>query len=361
MTTFDRHIMKRLLAGFVFFVGALIIFFIVLHYVEYSDNFVDNGATLRQVFLIYYPSYVPEIIRLTSPLALFLSSIYLTGKLAQELQLVALQTSGVSLYRLMAPYLIVAVCVTGFMFWFNGWIVPVTNETVLHYDREYLGEGAPALDVTNIHRQNRPNQLITVGYYSADDSVAHRVSIQQFAGQRRLVSRIDAQRMAWIDSLEVWRLEDATERAFVDGVLRVQRTVASLDTTLRVYPRDFARTGTDVQAMTIPAAAEYIGALRRSGVGTLGRPLVAYYVKFAYPLANLLLILISVPLAAVRRQGGQAGRFAIGLLVAFAYLALQKLTEPFGYTGMLSPLLVAWLPHAVFAVVALAALWRVRK
>lgn len=361
MTTFDRHVMARLLKGFFFFVGALILFFVVLHYVEYSDDFADNGATLRQVFAVYYPSYVPEIVRLTSPLALFLASIYLTGRLAQELQLVSLQTSGVSLYRLMVPYLVVAVAITGFMFWFNGWVVPITNETVLAYDREYLREGSTPIDVTNVHRQNRPGQLIAVSYYDAEDSIAVGVSLQQFTGTNRLVSRFDARRMEWVDSLALWRMRDGTERSFQDGRLTVRRTVTELDTTLNVYPRDFARTGRDVEAMTVPVAADYVDALRRSGAGHVGRPLVGYYTKFSYPLANLLLALVSVPIAAVQRRRGQAVRFGVGLVVAFAYLALQKLTEPFGYSGDLAPLLTAWLPHAVFAVFALVALWRVRK
>ncbi|WP_243664590.1 LptF/LptG family permease, partial [Rhodothermus marinus] len=74
---------------------------------------------------------------------------------------------------------------------------------------------------------------------------------------------------------------------------------------------------------------------RRSGAGHLGRPLVAYYSKFAYPFANLILVLIGVPLASVRRRGGQAVQIGIGLGVAFAYLALQKLIEPFGYAETL--------------------------
>ncbi len=354
--------MGRLLTGFLFFVGALILFFVVLHYVEYSDDFADHGAPIREVFLVYYPNYVPEIVRLTSPLALFLASIYLTGKLAQELQLAALQTSGVSLYRLMVPYLVVAVGVTGFMFWFNGWVVPVTNDTVLAFEQQYVKEDTAPIDISDVHRQNRPGQLVTVGYYDADDSVAINVSLQEFGGENRLVSRIDARRMEWVDSLGVWRLKDATERAFnAADRLTVRRRITRLDTLLNIYPRDFARTGRDVETMTIPVAADYVAALRRSGAGHLGRPLVAYHTKFSYPLANLLLLIISVPLAAVRRRGGQAVRFGIALSVAFVYLALQKLTQPFGYSGDLSPLLTAWLPHAVFAVVALLTLWLVRK
>jgi lipopolysaccharide export system permease protein len=361
VTRFERHIAWRLLKGFALFVGALIVFFVVLHWVEYSDDFLDGGATVREVFLVYYPSYVPEIIRLTSPLALFLSCVYLTGKLAQELQLSALQTSGVSLYRLMVPYLAVGFFVTTFMFGFNGWVVPRTNETIVEYDNKYLNPGSGTVDVSEVHRQNGPRTVISVGYYDRREQTGHRVSIQEFSNSSHLRYRIDAARMSWVDSTEAWRLHDLTRRWFDDAGMTLQMDTTQADTTLRVFPRDFARTQRDVEAMTIPVAHDYLDALRRSGASHLGRPLVAYYTKFAYPFANLIVVIIGVPLAAVRQRGGQAARFAVGLLTAFAYLALQKLTEPFGYSGTLSPAVTAWMPHVAFAIVSLIVLWRTRK
>jgi lipopolysaccharide export system permease protein len=360
MTTFERHVVKRLLKGFVFFIGSLIVFFIVLHWVEYSDDFLDGGATVKEIFTVFYPSYVPEIIRLTSPLALFLSCIYITGALAQELQLIALQTAGVSLYRLMRPYVIVGLLVTVFMFGFNGWVVPRTNEVVVQYENEYLPHGEQSIDLSEIHRQNDPQTILSVGYYDQDRERAHDVSLQRFSPTTHLTDRLDAERMEWIDSLETWRMHDVVRRSFEDEKVQYE-SLESVDTTLHVYPRDLARTQNDVAAMTIPVARDYLAALRRAGAGNLERPLVAYYNKFAYPFANLILVLIGVPLASVRRRGGQALRFAIGLFTAFVYLALQKLTEPLGYSGALPPAATAWLPDITFALVALIILWRARK
>jgi lipopolysaccharide export system permease protein len=361
MNTFDWHIVYRLLKSFVLFIGALIVFFIVLHWVEYSDDFLDRGATVAEVFTVFYPSYIPEIVRLTSPLALFLGCIYVTGTLAQELQLIALQTTGVSLYRLMRPYVAVGVVLTIGMFFFNGWVVPRTNETVVQYENEYLFPGQRTVDVSEIHRQNGPNSVLSVGYYEADAKKAHHISLQTFAGDSRLRSRIDAERMVWVDSMQVWRLMEVQRKIFTEAAIETRAQTAALDTTLQIYPRDLARSQNDVEAMTIPEASNYLAALQRSGASQLARPYVAYYNKFAYPFANLILLLIGVPLASVRRRGGQAVRFAIGLLTAFIYLAVQKLTEPFGYSGDLSPLVTAWVPHLVFAVVALGILWQARK
>lgn len=353
--------MRRLAAGFLFLLGGLIVFFIVLHYVEFIDDFMDRGATTAQVFWTYYPSYIPEIVKLTSPLALFLACVYLTARLSQSLQITALQTSGVSLYRLLRPYLAVALVVTGFMFWFNGWIVPRTNRIVLEFERQYLRDAPQEMDVSNIHRQNRPGQYVTVGFFDRSTNVAHRISIQQFDASRHLVSRLDAQRMTWSDSLGLWQLEDAVFHDFTETGLRARRYESRVDTALRILPRDFARTERDVESMSIPAAAEYLADLERAGASGLGQPSVAYFVKFAYPFANLILVLIGVPLAAVRRRGGQAIQIGLGLLTAFAYLALQKITEPFGYSGALSPLATAWLPHLVFLLLAALLLARTRK
>lgn len=361
MKRFDWHIIRRFVTGYAFFVLALIIFFVVLHYVEYVDDFFDRGATMRDVFLVYYPSYIPEVVRLTSPLALFLACMYLTGRLAQELQFVALQTSGVSLYRIMMPYVLVACTVTGFMFWFNGWVVPRTNQTVLAFEMEYLKDAPSQLDVSEIHRQNTQDGIVTVGYYDRKTQTGHRVSLQQFEGNRRLHSRVDASRMEWIDSLHTWRLHQAVVRTFSRQGLVQQDEVAQMDTSLQVFPRDLARTESDVESMTLTEAADYVAALKRSGADQLGRTLVGYYTKYSYPFANLIVVLLGVPLAAVRRRGGQAVRFGIALGLAFLYLAIMKLTEPFGYSGEVSPILTAWLPHLIFLVGAVLVLLRARK
>ncbi len=361
MTTIDYHIMRRFLTGTVFLIGCLIVFFVVLHYVEFVDDFFDRGASMSQVFLEYYPNFVPDIVRLTSPLAVFLSCVYLTGKLSQQLQLAALQTSGVSLYRLLLPFLVVALAISIFMFWFNGWIVPRTNQTVIEFEQKYLKNKQSQLDPSDIHRQNTPESIVSVGFYDRVAQVAHKVSIQHFGEGQRLLSRTDARRMTWVDSLGSWKMAEVTERTFLDDGQTLFRRIEAMDTVLTIYPRDLARTEREVESMTIPDARDYIEALRRSGANNTGRTIVGYQSKFAYPLANLIVVLIGMPLAAVRRRGGQAVQIGLGLLIAFFYLATMKLVEPFGYSGELPPVVAAWLPHVLFALLGLFFVARARK
>ena len=347
--------------GVLYLLSGLIVFFVVLHYVEYIDDFMDRGASMREVFLTYYPNYIPEIIRLTSPLAVFLSAVYLTGKLSQQLQIAALQLSGVSLYRFMLPYVLSAILISGFMFWFNGWIVPVTNRTVITFEQKYLKNKQRKLDLNDIHRQNSPESILTVGFYDRHSMTAHRVALHYFGTSDGVSDRIDAQRMVWVDSTDTWMMENVIRRQFEAGMPIQRVEIASMDTTLKIFPRDLARTEREVESMTIPEAQNYIDALLRSGANNTGQSMVGFHNKFSYPLANLIVVLIAVPLASVRRRGGQAVHIGMGLFVSFLYLAVMKLVEPFGYSNEISPLIAAWLPHALFFLVGIAMVQNARK
>lgn len=361
LTKIDLHIARRLVFGYIGLLAALIIFFIVLHFVEYIDDFIERGAPRSEVIWVYYPNYIPEIIRLVSPLGLFLSAVYLTGRMAQNLELATLQTSGVSLYRLMIPYMVVCLLVTGAMFWFNGWIVPKANSVRLQFEQEYTKDGSGFVDYSYIHRQNRPGSILSVLRFDRTSNVANSVSLQKWDEDRKLVERIDALRMIWVDSTKNWHFLDPVIRSFAADGRETLRTMSYLDTVLTVLPRDLARSESDMEGMTITEGKEYLNLLRRSGANRIGVPLVTYYAKYSNPFANLILVMLGVPLASVRRRGGQAFLLGIGLFTAFAYLTVMKLTEPFGYTGDIPPAVAAWLPHIVFAIVALIVMVRVRK
>lgn len=341
-------------------IAGLIIFFVVLHYVEYVDDFMDRGATMKDVFLVYYPNYVPEIVKLTSPLALFISAIFLTSRLSQRRELASLQTAGVSLYRLMVPFAITGLLVSTVMFGFNGWIVPETNRVRLAFEQDYTKDAPGRAEYANIHRQNAPGSVLSVNFYERRSMTATSVTLQQFSEEGSLLQRIDADRMVWNDSLKVWTLMSPIIRTFDENGERTRREMASLDTTLALGPRDLARVQGDVEAMTITEARAYLQTLQRTAANRTGASLVGYHTKFSYPFANLILVLLAVPLASVRRRGGHAVQLGIGLFVAFTYLAIMKLTEPFGYAGTLLPVVTAWLPHILFALLAGWFLWRTR-
>jgi lipopolysaccharide export system permease protein len=358
---FDRHTVRRLGMSYVFLIAILVVFYVVLDYVENVDDFMDRQCPITDALTRYYPNLVPEIIRLISPLALFLSVVFVAGKQAQHLELAALQTSGVSIYRILIPYVLVGLTVSAGMFFFNGWRVPVSQRVVLDFQQSCLKDAPKQLDTGEIHRLNAPGSLITINFFNRKNQTGYNPSLLTFDESNRMVQRIDAKHMQWIDSLGVWRFLSVTLRTFdpAGGETRIE--LAEIDTTLNVLPRDFARTERDVDTMTITEARQYIESLTRTRANNVEPAFVGYYSKFSYPVANLIVALLGVPLAAVRRRGGQAVQIVMGLLISLAYLAALKLVESYGLTGEIAPLVVSWAPHAAFFLLAVLMLLRIKK
>ena len=358
MTRFDWHVLRRFLAGTALLVVLLALTFVTLDFSERVDDFLDRGATTGQIFGSYYLYYLADIVRLTSPLALFLSAVYVTARLAQSMQLTAVQMAGASTWRYGRPLVLAAVLWTVGMVAFNGWVVPRANGVVMDFQNLYYRD-SPDSNGGEIYRQAAPGVVVSARYFDRDQQQAYGVSVVTLGDSARGIrSRLDAGQMTWDDSLATWHARDVTVRSFSESGAETFRQLAALDTAVAVLPRDLAQSQRDAERLTLPEARAYVASLERAGVTERGRPAVAYHSKIAYPFANLVLVLLAVPLAARRRRGGQAVQLALGLGVAFVYLALQKTIEPLGYVQTIPPAVAAWLPHVLFGAVAAVLLVR---
>lgn len=123
----DRYIFFRLLGITVFVLAVLIFIFIVIHFSDHSQDFIENGATYSQIFEIYYLNFIPEIIRLVTPVAVFIACLFLTAQMAERLEIIAIKAGGISLYRLFVPYLVFAIFAMLVISYLDGYIVPKTN------------------------------------------------------------------------------------------------------------------------------------------------------------------------------------------------------------------------------------------
>lgn len=363
MTRFDWHVLRRFLSGTALLLVLLVATFVVLDLAERIDDFLDRGATPAQIFGEYYLYYVPDILRLTSPLALFLAAVYVTARLAQSMQLTAIHMAGVSTWRFMRPFVLAGLLFTGGMLVFNGFVVPRANTVVHAFQNRYYRDAPERGTGSEIVRQTAPGQVLTARFFDREQRQAFRVSVVSFAdsAEGEITGRLDASQMTYDDSLGTWLAADVAVRSFADGGVEVYAYHAELDTALAVLPRDLAQSERDAERLTLPEARAYVRSLERAGVTERGRPLVAYHTKVAYPFANLILVLLAVPMASRRRRGGQAAHLAVGLGVAFLYLALQKTIEPMGYVQTIPPALAAWLPHVVFGAVAALLLFRAER
>ncbi len=93
---------------------------------KYIDDLMGKGlGTVVILELLFYVS--ASLIPLALPLAILLSSIMTFGNLAENNELTALKSSGLSLYRIMRPLMIVVIFIACFTFYFANYVIPVAN------------------------------------------------------------------------------------------------------------------------------------------------------------------------------------------------------------------------------------------
>lgn len=358
-TRIDRFILSRLtlITSMVLFL--LILIFIVIDYSENSDDFSDRGATLSMVWNDYYVPYIPEIVRLVSPVAVFTASLLIMGLMTQRREWIAMKAGGISLYRIQRPFLAFGLAVASLVFVLDGFVIPPATAKRLLFERNYVMTRSDRVENNTIYRQESREHLLSINYYSPADSMAHRVFSYRF-NEDVISETMEIQRMVYQTATGKWRLYNVKQTVF-DSITVTRITHDTLDVAWSVYPRDMARTTTEVYQLTYPEAWQYIESLKRVGVGGLELPQVQFFGRLAYPLSILIVTLLGVAIASFRFNGGTGMHLGIGLAISFLYLAMMKLIEPFGYSGMLNPLLTILFPHLFFLATTLIVVWRTPK
>lgn len=357
---FDRFILSRLFGITAFLLGFLVLLFVIIDFSENSDDFTDRGAKLGLVFQEYYLPYIPEMVRLVAPVAAFVACLLFTGQLSDRFEIVALKSAGVSLQRIMVPYLIFAISLSALLFYLDGWVIPPSNLKRHAFERKYLAGKVQLKENRDLYRQPDPASLIWLQFINENGTSAFNTELFTF-DSHRVDRHFTIDRMNWMDTSATWQIESGWSYDF-DSTANFDRSrIQERDTTFPLFPRDLARTSSDVYELTYPQIADYLASLERSGAMGDHQPRVQFYGKMAYPLTVIIAMVIGLPLASYRSKRGKGVHIATGLSVSFIYLTAMKVAEPFGAAAAIPAWLAAAGPHAVFLLAGIVLFVRYRQ
>ncbi len=344
MKIVDRYISRQFLVTFLFSSASFVALFTLIHMVDNLDDFYKHHVPGSRI-VMFYLSSLPETILVTTPLSVLLASLFVTGKLSMQSELPALKSSGLSLARLLRPFLLVASCITLFNFVNSCWIVPAMYDWARGFEKRYLRNETRQNDM--VHIRESSDRILTVARIGDDQMSATSISLEQFKGSR-LASRIDA------DSLRItpgkqWRLYNTRHRSFEGGAERFALHPGAETVDIRLSADTFRMLNADPDQMTLLQLHRFIRHQEEAGISGLERAKVKLNTKVALPFAGVIIVMIGVPLSTRKKRSGLALEATISLLVGFLYLGMQKTLTGIGYSGFINPALAAWLPNIIFA------------
>ena len=141
MKIIDRYLIKQFVQTIFFGLLAFTLIFVVIDMVENIDDFIDQKASV-DIVLHYYLVFIPEIVKLMTPVSVLFSALFTAGKMANMSELTAIKASGVSLYRFMIPFLITTLFISLLSIYFAGYVVPNANQTKVNLESKYLNKGS---------------------------------------------------------------------------------------------------------------------------------------------------------------------------------------------------------------------------
>lgn len=354
----DRYIAKKFIGTFIFVIGIFTVITIVFDISEKVDEFIERDAPLDAIIFEYYFSFIPFIFNVISPLFTFLAALYFTSRMAYNSEIIAILSAGISFYRMLVPYMVVGVLLTGFDLYLKGWLIPQSNVRLQAFEIEYI-DGPYKNKERDIHMQLEPGQFIYLQNYKTQDSSGRNFALEVF-DSTRLQRKLRADDVVWRGRDSMWVARRYRERIRdKEGWTVRQGDTIALD--LRLAPEDFGKREKNVKAMTSPQLEEYIQYARIRGDSMLDVYLVEKYSRLALPFANFVLILIAVAVSSRKVRGGMGAHLALGITIAVTYIVAMRFSTTFAINANVPPVVAVWIPNLVYLVGGLFLIRRAPK
>lgn len=349
----DWYIIKKFLTTYFFLIVIVISIAVIFDFNERIDKLIACPATWQQICFEFYLNWIPYFANLFSPLFVFISVIFFTSNLAGRSEIIAMKAAGMSFDRLLRPYMISAALIAALSFGLGCYVIPHSNEIRVDFDNRYLSKRkAFSKDPTNIQMQVDTGVVAYLGRFNNSTKTGYEFSLDKFEN-KKLVSTLKAWSIQYDTLAEhpySWTIQNYTIRT-LRGNREYITSGASLDSIIHIQPSDFYYLKGQQETLTQPQLRRFIQRQQLRGVAGVAVFQVEYHKRLAAPFAAFILTLIGVCLSSQKRKGGMGAALGAGLALAFTYILFQSIAATYATNAGCPPLLAAWIPNIVFAII----------
>ncbi|MBD5186028.1 MAG: YjgP/YjgQ family permease [Bacteroides sp.] len=342
----DRYIIRKFLGTYVFAIILILAITVMFDINEKLDSFLK--APLKATIFDYFVNFLPYFANQFSPLFTFIAVIFFTSKLADNSEIIAMLSTGMSFRRLLRPYLIGATVIAAGTYVLSAYIIPPANVKRINYTNTYVKNRRVDYG-SNIQLMVGPGQIAYMSRYDATTKTGFNFSLESFK-DKKLQSRLTAQTIKW-DTLYNWTVRDYMIRDFKGHRENIRRG-NRLDTVIEFEPRDFLISRDDQEMLTTPQLHAYIERQRTRGVANIESFEIEKERRYAMTAAAFILTVIGMALSSRKVKGGMGVNIGIGLVLSFSYILFMSVTSSFAVSGLTSPMVAMWIPNVIYAIIA---------
>ncbi len=350
----DEYVLREFLTTFFLVQVSFVMLMLVFTFFELLGDIIRNRTALITVG-DYLLNLTPSMIYNITPLSVLIAVLVTFGVLNRSNELTAMKATGISLYRVVVPILVIATMLAISLFVFDEFYLPAANrrqealrsvikgkpaQTFLRPDQKWMfGSQSPG----------KPGRIFYYQFFDPDHDRFANLSVFEFNPDSFAISRrIFAASAHWEPQMQGWIFEDGWERTFAgDTTTSYQPFDVKTFAEISEAPQYFKKESRQSSEMSFGELERYIRDLRQSGFDTM-RLRVQLNHKLAYPLITLVMAMLAVPFALSMGRRGSLTGIAVAIGMAIAYWVIAGTFEAMGNVNMLPAFLAAWSPDLIF-------------
>ncbi|MCB0443291.1 MAG: LptF/LptG family permease [Flavobacterium sp.] len=349
MKIIDKYILKRYLLTFSVMLLLFIPIGIVIDVAEKINKILESKVPFSAV-AIYYLDFTIYFANLLFPIFLFLSVIWFTSKLANNTEIIAILSSGISFTRFLRPYIIGATIVSIFALLMGFFLVPKASKGFNDFRYTYLKNNKEIRENSNVFRQISDDEFLYVSNFNSVSKTAFNFTLEKFKGEK-LDYKITVNRLKWNEKDSTYTMYNYQKRkvgAFGDILEKAEKK----DTVFSFDLEDLTPVIYIAETLTLPDLVRFIDKEKARGNANVNTYLVVLYRKYSLPVAAFILTIIAVSVSSMKRRGGMGVNLAIGIVIAFTYIFFDKIFGTMAEKSSIPPIVAVWFPNLVFGILA---------
>ena len=325
---------------------------------EKIDKLNEFDVPLNEI-VDYYLNFVWYFGNTLYPIFVFLAVIWFTSKIANDSEIIAILSSGISFNRYLKPFMISSLIIAAFALFSGMFIVPEKNKNYNEFQYKYLKKNKKSRETSKIYKQVNENDFIYVSSYNPTRQLAYDFSYENFENNS-LKYKITARNIRWVEQDSIYRMTDYFKRSFLDDKQYIEKKRLK-DTIFSFRIDELSTLNYMAETQNFFELNKFINQEIKSGSPLINNHLLVRHKRWSITFSTFVLTLLAVSVSSFKRREGMGINLAFGIITAFTFVFFDKFFAVMVNKSNLSPILGAWIPNFVFLILALYFLKNAKK
>ena len=346
MSTIHKYWVKEFIKFFLIVQLIILCIFVSVDYLTHMNKFLKVDMPLFKAFE-YVILKLPFMFVQLTPAGTVLAGILAFGIMNRNNELMALKSSGISVYYLIKPAFYTGLFLAAMMFFLSETLVPVTMSGSNHIYNSYIRHHGRIYSARENIWIKGDNTIAHFKYFNPIDKTISGITLSFFNNNFKMTGRVDAEKGIFKNGS--WHLSHVLEQKYKNGKENnMVKSYKFKDFKLDILPKDLQKIVKKSEEMSFSELSAYIKKVEKEGYDASSYK-VDLFGRTAFPFICIIMVLTG---AATGIRPGIKENFplgiAIGIIVSFFYWVMFGFCTSLGYGKMLPPFISAWATNFFF-------------